>query len=149
MATRHTLPNIQTSLSPRRFSMVKGMKRCPRDPAAVHLHGLCFLMWPQMAASEALAGGGVGVGAQRSVAVSPTLILSLSANAATLSLRCQVTCLPSQPFTLQPASSLPPSPGPKRRGRQSVRREADRWRWVAGVLLPECRIRCLLLLLVC
>lgn len=28
-----------------------------------------------------------------------------------------VTCLPNQPVTLQPSFSLPPSPGPKRRGR--------------------------------
>ncbi len=28
---------------------------------------------------------------------------------------CQATCPPSQPFTLHPASSLPPTTGPKRR----------------------------------
>lgn len=58
----------------------------------------------------------------------------------------QGTHPPSHPFTLHPASSLPPTTGPKRRGHAVSETRRDRWCWVQGVV-AVLRIRCLLLLL--
>lgn len=54
--------------------MLNRVKSCPPDPA-VHLHRLCFLLWPeesQMAGSKVLAWRGNG---QFPVAVYRTIVL--------------------------------------------------------------------------
>lgn len=135
VATRHTLPKIQTSLSLRKFSMLNRGESCPPDPA-VHLHRLYFLIWPeesQMAGSKALAWRGIG--GQFSVAVYRTIVLHRGRRERWA---CQVTCLPSQPSPppLQPAPSLPPYPWPKRRGRAVC--ETRRWQVVLGSGCRRC-----------
>lgn len=133
VATRHTLPKIQTSLSLRKFSMLNRVKSCPPDPA-VHLHRLYFLIWPeesQMAGSKALAW--TGNGGQFSVAVYRTIVLYRRRQERWA---CQVTCLPSTTVP-PPTGSVPASfPWPKRRGRAVC--ETRRWQVVLGSGCRRC-----------
>lgn len=142
VATRHTLPNIQMSLSLRKFSMMKTflflslLSACTGCVSYFSLSAAC---------GEGVSGGGQQVvdmgrdsrhwlwntGSRASVAVHWMLSLLLSTDSdENRGLCCQVTCPPSQPFTLHPASSLPPTPGPKRRGHAVC--ETRRWQVVLG-----------------
>lgn len=129
IAMRHTLPNIQISLSRRKFSM---MKTVIFRSVLSTCTGCVSYFCHSAPCGEGLSDGGQNIadmeqdggpwswktGSWSSVAVHWMLGLLLTTDSdRRAGLCCQVTCPPSQPFTLHPASSLPPTPGPKRRGR--------------------------------
>lgn len=106
---RHTPPSIQTSLSLRKFSMLTRMRFCPPDPA-VHLR------WA--------ARRWHGEPFPSLLCTNPGWIVSLR----------WLPAYSANQLRSNPPFSLPPSPGPKRRGRV---RETRRGQVVLGCWLKN------------
>lgn len=130
VATTHTLPNIQMSLSLRTFSMMGTFLPlcCPPVQGCLYFENAsrATSCWHGALIMQCC-------GSRCASRVQPRT------RTRTVSRCCPATCPLSRPFTRHPASSLPPTPGPKRRehAASETRRGQvvlGRWCWVRVVV---------------